>query len=69
MNQLTALMKLKNPSKASKMIKILKGEWACQSHASHVTFMFSISYSVENAYIEEKEDACNAIGEIADNIG
>ena len=44
-------------------------EWVCQSHASHVTFMFSISYSVENAYIEEKEDACNAIGEIADNIG
>ena len=31
----------------------------------HVT----ISYTVENAYLEEKEDACNAIGEIARNLG
>ena len=27
------------------------------------------SYTVENAYLEEKEDACNAIGEIAKNLG
>nr|XP_006824744.1 PREDICTED: importin-4-like [Saccoglossus kowalevskii] len=26
-------------------------------------------YSVENAYLEEKEDACNALGEIATNAG
>jgi hypothetical protein len=25
-------------------------------------------YAVENAFIEEKEDACNAIGEIAENV-
>lgn len=24
---------------------------------------------MENAYIEEKEDACNALGEIATNVG
>ncbi len=27
------------------------------------------SYSVENSYLEEKEDTCNAIGEIAENVG
>ncbi|XP_019849477.1 PREDICTED: importin-4-like [Amphimedon queenslandica] len=26
-------------------------------------------YSVENSYLEAKEDACNAIGEIANNVG
>lgn len=26
-------------------------------------------YTVENAYLEEKEDICNAIGEIAENVG
>ncbi|XP_046842759.1 importin-4-like isoform X2 [Xenia sp. Carnegie-2017] len=26
-----------------------------------------VGYSVENAYLDEKEDACNAIGEIAEN--
>lgn len=25
------------------------------------------SYSVENSYLEEKEDTCNAVGEIAGN--
>jgi hypothetical protein len=29
--------------------------------------IFSFRYSVENAYLEEKEDACNAVGEIAEN--
>ena len=27
------------------------------------------SYSVENAYLEEKEDTCNALGEISENSG
>ncbi len=27
------------------------------------------SYSVENSYLEEKEDTCNALGEIAENVG
>lgn len=27
------------------------------------------SFSVENAYIDEKEDACDALGEIAFNTG
>ena len=26
-------------------------------------------YSVENAYLEEKEDTCNALGEMAENLG
>ena len=26
-------------------------------------------YSVENAYLEEKEDTCNALGEISENSG
>ena len=26
-------------------------------------------YSVENAYLEEKEDTCNALGEVAENSG
>ena len=26
-------------------------------------------YSIENSYLEEKEDACNAIREIAENVG
>ena len=26
-------------------------------------------YSVENAYLEEKEDTCNALGEISENAG
>ena len=26
-------------------------------------------YSVENSYLEEKEDTCNALGEIAENTG
>ncbi len=26
-------------------------------------------YSVTNAYLEEKEDTCNALGEIAENTG
>lgn len=28
-----------------------------------------LRFSVENAYIDEKEDACDALGEIAYNIG
>lgn len=28
-----------------------------------------LSFSVENAYIDEKEDACDALGEIAFNTG
>ena len=27
------------------------------------------SYTVENAYLEEKEDGCNALAEIAENVG
>ena len=35
-----------------------------------VFFAFSsFSFSVENAYLEEKEDTCNALGEIAENVG
>ena len=26
-------------------------------------------YTVENAYLEEKEDTCNALGEMAENLG
>lgn len=29
----------------------------------------SLRFSVENAYIDEKEDACDALGEIAFNTG
>lgn len=25
-------------------------------------------YSVENSYLEEKEDTCNSLGEIAENV-
>ena len=28
-----------------------------------------LRYSVENAFLEEKEDTCNALGEIAENVG
>lgn len=28
-----------------------------------------LRFSVENAYLEEKEDTCNALGEIAENMG
>ncbi|XP_015777738.1 PREDICTED: importin-4-like [Acropora digitifera] len=31
--------------------------------------LFAYRYSVENAYLEEKEDTCNALGEIAENSG
>ena len=27
------------------------------------------SYSVENAYLEEKEDTCNALGDMAESLG
>ena len=33
----------------------------------NLIMIFSFRYSVENAYLEEKEDACNAVGEIAEN--
>ena len=26
-------------------------------------------FSVENAYLEEKEDVCNSLAEIAENVG
>ena len=32
-----------------------------------IILILSFRYSVENAYLEEKEDACNALGEIAEN--
>lgn len=32
-------------------------------------FIGGVRFSVENAYIDEKEDACNALGEIAYNTG
>lgn len=32
-------------------------------------FLFEYRYSVENAYLEEKEDTCNALGEISENSG
>ena len=31
--------------------------------------MHTCRYSVENAYLEEKEDTCNALGEMAENLG
>lgn len=31
--------------------------------------LFGCRYSVENAYLEEKEDTCNALGEISENSG
>lgn len=31
--------------------------------------IFFCRFSVENAYIDEKEDACDALGEIAVNTG
>ena len=31
--------------------------------------LFYCRYSVENAYLEEKEDTCNALGEVAENSG
>ena len=31
--------------------------------------MYICRYSVENAYLEEKEDTCNALGEMAENLG
>ena len=31
--------------------------------------LFGYRYSVENAYLEEKEDTCNALGEISENSG
>ena len=33
-----------------------------------VTFHTHHSYSVENSYMEEKEDTCNSLGEIAENV-
>lgn len=36
----------------------------CNQNSIH-----SLRFSVENAYIDEKEDACDALGEIAFNTG
>ena len=36
-------------------------QWSC--------VLFYCRYSVENAYLEEKEDTCNALGEVAENSG
>lgn len=33
------------------------------------TVFIFFRFSVENAYLEEKEDTCNALGEIAENLG
>ena len=49
----------------------LKGEcdpqvWVCQSSVLVGVF---IRYTVENAYLEEKEDGLNALAEIAENVG
>ena len=34
------------------------------------TLLFNLyRYSIENSYLEEKEDACNSIREIAENVG
>lgn len=30
---------------------------------------FNCRYSVENVYLEEKEDMCNVLGEIVENLG
>jgi hypothetical protein len=32
-------------------------------------FFFCPRFSVENAYLEEKEDVCNSLAEIAENVG
>jgi len=35
----------------------------------YLCVLFYCRYSVENAYLEEKEDTCNALGEVAENSG
>ncbi len=37
--------------------------------SNHYLCVCVCRYSVENAYMEEKEDTCNALGEIAENVG
>jgi hypothetical protein len=32
-------------------------------------YTYIFRYSIENAYLEEKEDTCNALGEMAENLG
>jgi hypothetical protein len=34
---------------------------------SEVLSCYTNRYSVENSYLEEKEDTCNALGELAEN--
>lgn len=34
-----------------------------------IQFIYIFRYSIENSYLEEKEDTCNAIREIAENVG
>ena len=38
-------------------------------HSLVGTLLSVLRFSVENAYLEEKEDTCNALGEIAENMG
>ncbi len=47
--------------------------YPCLAHGcSHYVWFhvcLSLRFSVENAYIDEKEDACDALGEIAFSTG
>uniref|UniRef100_A0A672T749 Importin 4 n=1 Tax=Sinocyclocheilus grahami TaxID=75366 RepID=A0A672T749_SINGR len=44
-------------------------EYSCLLHSTNQDSVHSLRFSVENAYIDEKEDACDALGEIAFNTG
>ncbi len=43
--------------------------WGMKVCVCDVVFVTLCRYSVENSYLEEKEDTCNALGEIAENVG
>lgn len=43
--------------------------WAKDCLDAFDTMFIHLRFSVENAYIDEKEDACDALGEIAFNTG
>ena len=34
-----------------------------------IIILYTFRYSVENAYLEEKEDTCNALGEMVEHLG
>ena len=42
---------------------------SCTAPLCSYCVLFGCRYSVENAYLEEKEDTCNALGEISENSG